>query len=152
MINDTYEQLLAKKAPKAEGVGTDDDREAPLARNRQLGFDRPIDPVNVTEVVNMRPRRSGADPANSRAPRSPMLSSMSRPAFRTARSTAGTQLQLRPRIRHGKFAIHGPGDLAPKFRFHDERIATIVAGMLDRRTRQKHSISQSEPDIPPLQQ
>lgn len=227
MINDTYEALL-KKAIKAEGVGTDDDREQALPRNRQLGFDRPVDPVNVTEseldlrklphgtkvkfgcgcvgtrvpcpyritsiegrtmqeypwfrvphrqqgfecslhpadrpatrweppdhaakvMTEAAMRRPGSDPSNARAPRSPMLSSMSRP-FRTARSTAGTQLQLRPRIRHGKFAIHGPGDIAPRFRFHNERIATIVAGLLDRHTGKKHSIQQSEPDIRPLQQ
>ena len=152
--NITAGQAAAPKPPMKEGVGTDDNRESGAARNRALGFDRPVDPVNVVESPSgdkrrktlfgdmteaaMQHRRPGTDPSNARGMRTP---SLTRP-FKLG--ATGTQFQLRPKIKHGKFAIHGPGDVSPKFRFHNERIATKVAELLQRRTKQPHSIVQND--------
>jgi len=106
-----------------------------------------IDPPMPSDVAEATTARSTRDPGNARGFKLPKLPSMKAPFSRGASGL--TQFQLRPRIQHGKFAVHGPGDVAPAFRFHNENIAKIVAKLLQRHTKKPHAVIQNDLS-PPL--
>ncbi len=87
----------------------------------------------VTEVASkMKKDVSAKLPPKVR----PMGSSGIKPIIRGYRNMVNT----------GRYSIHGPEDsIRPKFRFHNQAIANKISKFLQKRTGQKHPISNVSP-------
>lgn len=95
---------------------------------------------------------SDKDPSHAKAPSLGQLSGQfaqrlkmpgKMPKLGSLRPGTGRALplaNLRPKLHQGPHAIHGPGDLQPKFRFHSQAIAGRVAQLLSMRSKQKHEV------------